>query len=396
MHPTSEALVHHRFQPAHVASASLPRGDHMISVCHVIPNDCWAGAEVQVATLLEELSRERTLCLSAVILGEGRLADEVQSYQVTTKIVRRASGSFLNCFREAEEFLRLRHVDIIHSHKSKGNILGVLLARRFGIQHVVRTQHGLPEPRTIKDRAAYYLEAITARYASSVICVSDDLRTRLSQRISCPNIDVVHNSVNLFRVRSELTVSAAKQRLDIEADAPVIGIVARLVPVKRIDLFLAASRQIYAEFPRAVFLIAGTGGDEPSLRQTIRGANIARNVRFLGQRDDIYDVMRAMDVLLISSDHEGLPTALLEAMALGVPTVSRNVGGIGEVVRDGINGLLVDSSEPETLARACLQMLCDEGNRRRLLLEGLKTARQFSSQYSAATIAQIYRYLIPA
>jgi glycosyltransferase involved in cell wall biosynthesis len=367
-------------------------GGRSISVCHVIPYDSWAGAEVQVAILLGELSRVEGLSVAAIILGEGKLAEVVRN-EVATKVIAQSSGGFLGCYRQAAGFLRTTKVDILHSHKSKADILATFLAKRLGIPHIVRTHHGLPEPRTMKDRIAYQLEWMTERYASRVICVSDDLRCHVRKRTSFSQIDVVHNAINLALVRSDLSPAAAKMRLNIEPETMVVGIAARLVPVKRLDLFLAAARHINAEFPDVAFLIAGAGREISSLRESIRGTDIQKKVLFLGQRDDIYDVMRAMDTLLITSDHEGLPTALLEAMALGVATVSRDVGGIGEVVLDGVNGLLVDSSDPQILARACVYLLSDEGCRHRLAFAGLKTAEQCSSQNNAAKIIRIYRSL---
>ena len=112
---------------------------------------------------------------------------------------------------------------------------------------------------------------------------------------------------------------------------------------------------------------------------------------FLGHRDDIYDVLRALEVFVLCSDHEGLPMVLLEALHLGVPAVGRRVGGLPEVIQDGVNGILLSSDEPAELAEACLRLLEDEGLRHRLAVAAPRVvAEKFSAESNAAQVAALY------
>jgi glycosyltransferase involved in cell wall biosynthesis len=176
-----------------------------------------------------------------------------------------------------------------------------------------------------------------------------------------------------------------------------VGTAARLEPVKRIDIFLDTAREILGELPNTSFVIAGDGSERGSMEHRIRGTALEPNVRFLGHRDDAYDIVRAMDLLLITSDHEGLPTALLEAMALGTPVVSRRVGGIPEAIDDGVTGVLVDSADPDRIAQACLLLLTNSSMARRLAQGAReKVIENFSAEGNAAQVAQIYRSLVNA
>ena len=122
---------------------------------------------------------------------------------------------------------------------------------------------------------------------------------------------------------------------------------------------------------------------------------ISECVLFLGHRDDIYDVLRAFDLLVLSSDHEGLPMVLLEAQCLGIVVVARAVGGIPDVIQDGVNGLLVDSNDPRSLAQACLRALSDRARSERLAEAGvLSVTNNFAAATTAQQVARLYSSLV--
>ncbi len=370
-----------------------------ISVCHVASGDRWAGAEVQVATLLKALAARQEFNLSAILLNAGRLASEIEGCGIPVALIPESQTGFLSIRKHAERFLAGRSVQILHSHRYKENLLAAWLARKCGIPVLVRTQHGLPEPfhgyRNLKHRFLHRLDTFVARRATDcVISVSEELRSRLIRDLPSDKISTIPNSVSLGGVRSPLSPEEAKRRLGIPEGAAVVGIVGRLEPIKRIDLFLAAGREIARQLPATRFVIAGEGSENARLRKLAHDLNIADHVFFLGHRDDIYDVLRSFDILVICSDHEGLPTVLLEALHLGVPVVARRVGGIGEVIEDRQTGMLLDSNQPSALAQACLQLLRDNDLRRVLQAAGrVRVREQYDSGEAAAKVAALYRSL---
>jgi len=383
-----------------VLPRSVPSVARRISICHVVAADMWAGAEAQIAMLLAELSRDQELSLCAIALGEGRLADELRACSIELKVIPQSHGRFIGCYRQACDLLRGRDVQIIHSHKSKENILALLLAKRFGIRHIVRTQHGLPEPKTLKDRAVYSLDRMTSSSVRRVICVSSDLRKHLGHYAGPSKIEIIRNAINLAQVQSTLSREAAKRSLGIPEQTPLIGTAARLEPVKRLDLFLAAAQHISAKcicsgLRNPFFVVAGEGSERNRMEQLISGTALEKQIRFLGHRDDVYDIIRAMDLLLITSDHEGLPTVLLEAMALGTPVVSRKVGGIPEVIDDQVNGVLIDSSDAERIAQTCIPVLTKVSFACQLAKAAReKVIQNFSAEANASEVARIYRSLV--
>jgi glycosyltransferase involved in cell wall biosynthesis len=192
--------------------------------------------------------------------------------------------------------------------------------------------------------------------------------------------------VDLERVHSGLWPGEAKRRLGIARDSYVVGIAARLEDIKRLDLFVATARYLAERIPKSAFVIAGEGRQKEPLQRLILQSGLRDRVALLGERNDVYDVMRAMDVLLICSDHEGIPMVMLEAMALGVAVVSRKVGGIPEVIRDRVTGILVPSDSPEELGRACMLLF----ERPRWRADLAQVARdEIQQRYSADKNAEI-------
>ncbi|MGH9532935.1 MAG: glycosyltransferase [Terriglobales bacterium] len=357
--------------------------------------DLWAGAEVQVATLLRALAEREDLALSAILLNEGRLAEELRSAGIPVTVFPESQMSFLAILRHAGEQLRRCPVRVLHSHRYKENLLAVLLAWRCGVPVLVRSQHGLPELFSgwtrLKQRFLQFTDRQVARWATdSIIGVSQDLVGKLSQLTGSRKVVLVRNGIAVDRVNSPLTVAQAKARLGLPAEALVVGNAGRLEPIKRLDLFLEAAHSISAQLPEARFLLAGEGRERIRVFDLARKLGLAERVLLTGHRDDVYDVLRAMDVFLLTSDHEGLPMALLEAQCLGVPVVTRQVGGVAEVICQDSTGVLVDSAQPSQLAAACVRLLTNPGARGRLAAAGRKAVKQFDIQKSAAEVAQLY------
>jgi glycosyltransferase involved in cell wall biosynthesis len=376
-----------------------PVSPRRIEVCHVASGDRWAGAESQLAGLLTALQSINDLAVSAIFLNEGRLAAEARRAGVEVRVFPEAEWSFFRICSEARQFVRSKGIQVLHSHRYKENLIAALVAFPCHVPVHILSSHGASEPftgrRHYKQRAIQLLDRLVARYsANRVVSVSEDLRTKLTRHIPCAKVVTVYNGIDEQEVSSGLTVSEAKQRLGIPPEYGVVGMVGRLDPVKRLDIFLAAAREIVRSEANTQFIIAGEGREEQALRQLAHELQLDGQVLFLGHRDDVFDVLRAMDVLVFCSDHEGLPMALLETLYLGVPIVARPVGGIPEVIENGVTGVFVNSSDPLALAEACVNVLRDPDGRKRMAQEGTRlVSGKFTAGKSAAEVARLYRLL---
>ena len=381
-----------------VASHPAAKEKHRISVCHIVAGDAWAGAEVQVTGLLKYLSRDPDLSVHAVALSDSRFASELQACGIDVCVLPRNRNSFWQIVRACNNFVTSRQVSILHSHKYEGNIISSLVAHRARIPHLVRTAHGCAEPyspfRQPKHWIALRLDHLCTDWkAEHVIAVSSEMAQYYPRFLAKGTISVIRNGVDRELVSSPLTSTEAKMKLGLRAQHFVIGTVGRLEPIKRHDLFIATARRVADQVPDARFLIAGSGRQLTLLRKLVSEAGLKGSFDLLGGREDIYDVVRAMDVLLICSDHEGLPTTMLEAMVLGVPVVARRVGGIPEVIEHRLNGLLISSSDPDDLAAACVELHRFQNLRRRLAENASRLAQIYSAERMAEKVAHLYRFL---
>ncbi len=367
-----------------------------ISVCHLASGDLWAGAEAQLAALLHALARHQGLRVSVILLNEGRLAEGARQSGAEVKVIAESAHTFFEILGEATRYLRPRGIQILHSHRYKENLLAALLARRCHVPFVVRTEHGGPEPfkglQHLKQRVLRQVDRLVGRYATDrVISVSTELQKHLAKYVDPQKIAIIPNGLDTKNVRSDLSALEAKRRLNIPDSCPVLGYAGRLAPIKRLDIFLAAAKEVARRIPDSRFVIVGDGSERPRLEQMARALGLQDRVMFLGHRDDIYDVLRALDVFVLCSDHEGLPMVLLEALHMGIPVVARCAGGIPEAVQDAVNCLLVDSADPNVLANACVLLLEDSNLRRRLAQGGQsRVAERFSAERAAADVADLY------
>lgn len=368
------------------------------SVCHIASGDRWAGAEAQISSLLRELAARNEFRLSAIVLNEGRLASELRESGVEVLVLPESSLSLAQLCRRTTQFLRPRSCQILHSHRYKENVIAAVVGWSAAVPFRIRTQHGMTEPfrgwRAVKHAFAQAVDTAVLWGTDRVVAVSSDMRERLQRRAG-GRVVLIPNGIDTDRVRSTLSNAEAKQRLGLSPESWVIGFVGRLEPVKRLDLFLNAMSLISPQVPEARFVIAGEGNMEGETRDLAKTLALESRTQFLGHRDDVFDVLRALDVFVLCSDHEGLPMTLLEAMYLQVPVVARAVGGVTDVLEDGRHGLLVRTATARELADTCRKVR--SADRQKLTGEAMRQVLEnFSAKASARATAAMYRESMPA
>jgi glycosyltransferase involved in cell wall biosynthesis/protein-tyrosine-phosphatase len=360
--------------------------------------DLWAGAEVQVATVASYLVERGDVELIAVLLNEGPLACELRRLGVAVTVIDESLHSAAAIFVALLRVLRDHPVDVVHTHRNKDTVLGVIAAKLAGVRGVVRTFHGESEPFHGWARARYRLyeafDRVTLRcLADRIVAVSGKMAERLDRsgygadRVAC-----IHNGVDLKRVRSERVREQVRRELGIAPAAPLIGTVGRLSPVKGHVHFLRAARLILQGERAARFLVVGDGPLRGDLERSAKEFGLQDACVFAGARGDVFDLVSALDVFVLPSLHEGIPMALLEAMALGTPVVATAVGGVPEVVADGVNGLLVASGDAPGLAEACLGLVRDAMKARKLALSARRTVEErFLREQNGQALVDLYR-----
>ena len=376
------------------------RTDSRIRVCHLAMADVQGGAEIQLAVLLASLAKMPDLEISVVLLNDGGFASQLKDLGVKVDVILESRHNFLVMVKELADYFKREEIDILHTHKYKDNVLGTLASLPRGIRVRVRTVHGSPEPYIGFEAAkmAVYekLDYLANRwFVDRILAVSFDLHGQLIRRYGAEKVTCVHNGVNIEQVHPSKSVTELRRELGISERDFVIGTIGRLVPVKGQGYLLKAARLIQRQRPNVKCIIAGDGPLKSSLQATAHEYNLGNNVLFLGHRSDVYDILRLMDVFVLPSLSEGIPMALLEALALGRPVVASRVGGIPEVIQHGVTGLLTTPENEEELAQNCMAVMDDLKLGQTLGAAGQRRIEEeFSAGVMADKVAEIYRTLV--
>lgn len=253
--------------------------------------------------------------------------------------------------------------DIIHTHTAKAGFLGRMAAKLTGVPIIIHTFHGHVFHSYFgffRTGFFLWLERLLAKLTDVIITVGEQQRREIiSYRIAEPEkIISVPLGLNLSPfIETRTDPRELGSELGIDPNTLLVGIVARLVPIKNHDCFLRAARLVLESYDNVRFLIIGDGELRGELERKARDLRIESRVVFMGFQHNLQKIYAGLDVVTLSSYNEGLPVALIEAMSAGKPVISTDVGGVRDLILDGLNGLLVPSNDHQALAEAILYLL---------------------------------------
>ena len=349
------------------------------------------GAErlaVQVAARLDGDRFESILCASRRT-DEPLLDRELAEAGVEVLALGRRSKLDLRAWRPLVR--RLDEVDVVHAHMFGSNVWGTVLGRLKRVPVVVAHEHtwsfqGQPLRRLL-DRE------LVGRFADAFIAVAEEDRRKMIE-VEGVDPDTIRLIPNGIPDPEPGGGAAVRRELGIAKDAPVIGVVCELRAQKALEVLFAAAARLRQDLPGLRVLVAGDGPERESLEQEARRLDLDGTVQLLGIRRDVPALLDALDVAVLSSDYEGSPLSVMEYMAAGKPVVSTRVGGVPELVEDGVHGLLVEPRDPAALAAAIGRLLRDPAEARRLGEQGReRQQRELSLDAMVGKIEDLYEEL---
>ncbi|HEV7666006.1 MAG TPA: glycosyltransferase family 4 protein [Chloroflexota bacterium] len=293
-------------------------------------------------------------------------------------------------------FIRQIKPDVVHTHMAKAGTVGRLAAHMCGVRLIVHTYHGHVfhgyfSP--TKTRVFLTIERALGLLTDRVIVVGDGQREEIASYGVAARQKLVAIPLGLELVQfldAEQVRGQLRRELGIAPDVPLIGIVARLVPIKAHEVFFLAAKRVRAALPRAQFVVIGDGERRAELETLAAEMGLSDAVRFLGWRSDLKRVYADLDVVALSSRNEGSPVALIEALASARPVVSTAVGGVAEVVLDGETGLLVPPGDPAAFAESLVKLLNERHLAERL---GLAGRQHVYPRYDSSRLVDDVRHL---
>jgi len=307
----------------------------------------------QIATYVDRERFELTVICSAE--RDGRIRPELEQWRaagvgvIEVPMVRPISPPRdILCYRRILHELRKGAFSVIHTHGSKGGFIGRMAARTLPGVAVIHTGHTFPVQWARGASGAFYLalERKACRRTHRVIALTGAQKELLVRMRVCPEekIAVVANATELPPMPGPDDRRRAREALGIPPEEPVIGMVGRIVPQKAPDAFVGAARLVARARPDAHFVWIGDGPLRADLEHGLRRMDVPpANVHVAGEYDDPRWLYPAFDVFLFTTRWEGMPYAVLEAMAAGLPVVSMRVPGMDELVQHGRTGMLVSN-----------------------------------------------------
>ena len=363
---------------------------HVLQVTHSLH---LGGAERVVRDLAAELDsdgfRSSVCCLDAL----GELGEELRGRGLRVDVLGRRPGLDFRLVWQLANLYRQLDVHVVHAHQYTPYFYAATAGLLTPRVRVVFTEHGRHHPDRLDVRRAVYNQILrprTARYTA----VSRSTRESLVrfERIPSGVIQVIYNGVDL-ESDDRPSRAVARMRLGIDSTTPVLLSVGRIDPVKDFATLIRAAAVVRRTLPGLAVLIAGAGDEQylAELMALSRALHFEGHVRFLGARRDVVDLLAVCDVFALTSASEGASMTILEAMASACPVVATAVGGNGELVVDGVTGILIPAGDVAAIAAALVEVLTDTEKARALGTAGRqRVAERFSRRSTFTAYRRLY------
>ena len=313
----------------------------------------------------------------------------------------------IRAFFELVKLFKKEKPDIIHLNSSKAGLLGSLAAYWAGIgrKHkpkVIFTAHGWIFKEDMPRQTRFisiFLSRLASIFQDRIICVSrDDFDEAIKHRVAPPRkLSIVHNSIDKIKFLSKKEARAEISKLinhEISEDTVALVNLGRLYATKGLGYLIEAVSNLGASLPskKIMLVIFGDGPEREALKSQITDHKLQESIFLIGDVADAAKYLPGFDALVLSSTKEGFPYAILEAGLAGIPVISTNVGGVGEIIKDGENGILIEPKNSQAIADAVKNIISD-GEKSKKLSSKLKksVAEDFSFDEMAERTEWVYK-----
>jgi len=348
------------------------------------------GLQQVVVNLARSIDRNifdvSVLCLRST----GEFCAELEQEDVEVILLPQKEGGVdYFSFLKVGRILKEKHIDVIHTHNTQPFIDGTLGALMAGVKTIIHTDHA----RDFPDKKRYmFAEWFASNFAYKVVGVSEHTSKNLRkyEHISARKIETIPNGVYGKRFAPSIDIIEKKKELGIAENHSVLGVTARLSEQKGVSYLLQAFKKVSLKFPNTVLLIVGDGPLRKELEDESQSLGLTKKVKFLGIRLDIPELLKVFDLYVLPSLWEGLPMAILEAMAARCPIVATDVGGVHIAIKHGFNGSLVESENVDALAGEIIKVLLSNDLMVKYQENGMVV---FQEQFSAEIMTRQYELL---
>jgi len=357
-----------------------------LRVMHVVLSLSPGGAERLVVDLSRRLAPGVPVSICCLDLG-GAWAAEAEAAGIPVMSLGRKPGFHPGLGRRIAALASRQGATVLHCHQYSpfvyGSIAGLL---RPGLR-VVFTEHGRVSEAGPSEKRKWVNRVLGLR-PNQIVAVSNELRGHMiAEGFSPARVAVIHNGIEPGELVTSSSVNRARQLLGVPASIRVVGTVARLDPIKRLDLLIEAFANVTRVVPHLRLAVVGDGPDRHRLERLAADRGVLESVVFTGTHAHARELMPAFDVYVNSSASEGVSLTVLEAMAASRPIVATRVGGTPEVLQHDVSGILVPAGESRPIGDAIIGLLGDDERRATL---GLAAHARVVGHFSLERMAQEY------
>lgn len=354
------------------------------------------GAEQLLARSARYVDRSRYEYRAAFLLPwKTALVDDLEAMGIPVTCLHHRIPGDPRVVYHLARLLRRNRIDILHAHLPYTGIIGRCAARLAGTPHVIYTEHNLQERYRPLTR---FLNQATLNLCDLTVAVSEEVRRSLlaSSIARRKTVRTILNGIDADLMCEQAKAGGdVRQEFNIPPDRPIVGVVNVFRTQKRLDIWIRAAGKIAQAEPNAVFMIVGDGPLRAEIEAKAAREGLGGRVYFPGLRSDAPRLIAAFDIFMMASEFEGLPIAVLEAMALRVPVVATSVGGLPDVLNDGRCGLLVEPGNPYVLAERVVTLLRTPSLRRSLAeAAALRVRERFSIARMVRETEDVYREVL--
>ena len=362
--------------------------------------------------LLNYLSKQKGILVVAVILNHGILEGELKKLGISVYVVDEKKISFVKILYNVRRIIKNELPDIIHSHRYKENILNILCLIGNNIQKKVKyvsTQHGFPDGISIIENISRsktdnlnlsednYLPKkrnnaisihkinsyILSHYFDCTVSVSKEIRNILINNMKFDRRKTIY-------IHNGIVMPLSKRRVN-QGNIITIGSAARFFPIKDFPLFIDIAKLLIDKNLNVRFVLVGDGPERGNIQNLVEKYEINKYFSFPGFKRELNDFYDELDLYINTSKHEGIPMSVLEAMAHGIPVIAPDVGGLREMIENGVDGFLVRSRDPGEYANICVKLIENKELRDRISIAGReKIVRYFSAEKMANSYIKSY------
>jgi len=339
-----------------------------LNVLHTVTKLELGGAQENTLYTLQNLNRKKyNLFLIAndrgILVEEAKKMKDVKTFFIPELIRPISPLKDLIALIKLFHFCKREKIDIIHTHSSKAGILGRWAARFAKVPIIIHTIHGwgfYPRQNFLKRKIFVFLEKITDKITDRLIAVSQaNIETGIQNRIGEEEkYTLIRSGIKPSRFQNvEVKIVEKKKELGLEEVTKVVAMIAPFKPQKAPLDFVKIASRVVMKKPETQFLLIGDGELRPEIERLIKALNLEKKVILAGWRRDIPQILKVMDILVLTSRWEGLPRVFPEAMASELPIVATKVDGALEAIEEGVNGFLVSAGDTRSMAEKIITLL---------------------------------------